>query len=61
MQKEMPRQTAREKKGYSKMRKALLPYKKWTRPSKIRKKGSIFEKECTSQIWKELNFVSKQW
>ena len=61
MQKEMPRQTAREKKSYSKMRKALLSYKKWSRPPKIRKKTSILEKECTSQIWKEVNFVSKLW
>jgi hypothetical protein len=54
MQKEMPRQTAREKKGYSQMWKTVLSYKKWTRSPKIRKKGSA------KKIWKEVNFVSRQ-
>jgi hypothetical protein len=55
MQKEMPRQTAREKKSRSKMWKTVLPYKKWARPVKVRKKGSICEKkrtfEIVSQLW----------
>jgi hypothetical protein len=61
MQKEMPRQTAREKKSRPKMWKTILPNKKWARPSKVWKKASIFEKECTPQVWNQVNFVSKLW
>jgi hypothetical protein len=55
MQKEMFCQTVREKKSRPKMRKTILPNKKWARPIKEWKKTSIFEKESTDQV----NFVSQ--